>query len=436
MSITYTGAGGLFTRLGKLVKAYNLLATYQTSAASAIDEVLDEYASDREILPSFQQSENMWEATVGSVRVTMIDAARTTVEWAGEDLDMPVRDFDAVAGRLIEDMYSNSESVNANAVASGAVSAGGSNVGDGLLFATSMIAETAVEASDRGRPDERIIAETVRLTCVSDGLAGGTEGSEEFTIEGELPRPDVTSVDDRGSGSGPSVTVMFAEGSPNLLTNGSFEDWTDSAPDDWTAVGGSTCVAENTSLKVEGSSCVEMVGESTIDEISITQALDSDDIQPNTTYFLAGWFRTSGLAATSTAKLEVTGTGFTAAAEEVWTDSSTFAESAWTAAHFFFHTPRDVPSDLSIKASLTGTNITSAEHLYIDCVTCAEAVSHGGCRYGLLRGETDFVRGDYFTHTKTNDLGGVFQKFFADVFDLQLPSDDSGAETIGDSLAT
>ncbi len=109
--------------------------------------------------------------------------------------------------------------------------------------------------------------------------------------------------------------------------------------------------------------------------------------------------------------------------------------TAWALQHFFINLPDVIPSDWELVIRWNGTP-TNAKSVWIDDLAFGPVTYGGGVGAVVIRGETPFIRDVYFTFTVANNDAGLFQKFFRQVFGVQLPSDAGGTETIDDALAS
>jgi hypothetical protein len=97
-----------------------------------------------------------------------------------DDLNAPSSSTSVILPLLVKDMVANSETVNASTVGSPSVSAGGSNVGNGQLVCSKKNVSNA--------DDERIIAETVLLTCVSSSTTATLRAAVAGVLVVGLPK--------------------------------------------------------------------------------------------------------------------------------------------------------------------------------------------------------------------------------------------------------
>ena len=88
MSIPFTGAGGLFTRIGRIGKLINLANTHQAALPAAYDSLFDQFTSQpdriwvRDLLDSY---ETLLTVPVGGLPLGTADAQRILFEMVKAD---------------------------------------------------------------------------------------------------------------------------------------------------------------------------------------------------------------------------------------------------------------------------------------------------------------------------------------------------------------
>ena len=93
-------------------------------------------------------------------------------------------------------------------------------------------------------------------------------------------------------------------------------------------------------------------------------------------------------------------------------------------------------NDFSIVITWTSANgVTTGKSIYIDDLFIAPAYMFGHVAYAIVPGSTEFISGDNYTITTTSSYEGVIQTFFGRYYNVQLPSNAAGGETISDSYA-
>lgn len=174
----------------------------------------------------FQQAAN---GLTQSMRQSLTD---TLIEMYQADANLDRKDLTTALQTLIRQMIGSGDDVDAGTVAATAGTIVGT--GDGVLVASAKRAD--------GLFNENLLAETIRITCIADT----TPSKASFIARGDLPMVDRLS-QEWPLGSGCSIGVTAVDAGDSLLTNGDFDDWTQSnVPDYWipsVATPGTTLIA-------------------------------------------------------------------------------------------------------------------------------------------------------------------------------------------------
>ena len=457
MTVTLTGTGGLFTRLGKIQGSINNVNGFRGDDApasattwgsggpeiSCLDDSADgidaQYASARQDLAdglytarsSLKSSMSVWQSYLRDL------ARRTLVEMVNDDTALDAKTVQNAMTELITQMEDNSDSVDANSVAASSA-AGGSNNGDGVVVVS--------VKGGTGLSREHVFAETLTVRCTSDSQTGGaTEGSETFSVTGDGIEGDTLSQDwPRGSGASTSLTAQDASSTSQLVTNGDFEDFTSNAPDDWTIAVGAAATdifAAGSGDAYEGSNGLEFTGTGAA---PLSEIYQSVTLKPNTVYMFNCYVKKSASLAAGVLRIDLHDGSSTIADDQSTDNAATIAHGTVTTSFASFSgtfiTPRVLPATTRIRVKIT-TALTSGESLFVDhlCMVEARELYTGGPYAQAFSGATKFVKDDKFTITVTNDGAGEFQQAFERLFGmrtlgLQLPSDSGGSETIDDAL--
>lgn len=222
MTINFTT---LFTQLGKGIHAQKTaLAAAGATVPPEIEDYLDEIgAVSLALKPALTLGQTAYDSWRGaqSALVSGLQQSMETllIETVAADAALAAKVLPDALKELIRQMVAGSESVDASTAAASASSVTGN--GDGVLVVSAKRVD--------GLASENMIAEAIRLECVSDS-SPETAG---FSVLGE-PAVDLLSEEwPQGSGAGSSLTAVDAANS--LLPNGTFEDEDDRAnfPDGW-----------------------------------------------------------------------------------------------------------------------------------------------------------------------------------------------------------
>jgi len=221
-----------FTRYGKLVNAENTINLNRAPTTSgAFPKELNDY------LIEFDNVSNDMQAVVDGISPAIkagqssLDGVMSWAQQSAEKLmiqtvkdDNPQfsSDLKTAVKEFIRQMQGASQTVDASVV-SLAITPAGTNNGNGVLVGSTKRGD--------GLVNENILAETITFKCNQDN----TEGQEVFIATGQASAPALSADWPKGSGASRNFTAVDAAlGSPNLISNGSFEDVTiANMPDDW-----------------------------------------------------------------------------------------------------------------------------------------------------------------------------------------------------------
>lgn len=162
-----------------------------------------------------------FQSAASGLVATMRDSlANTIIETYQADANLDRKDLTTALQTMIRQMVSSGDDVDASTVAATAGTIVGT--GDGVLVASAKRAD--------GKFNENLLAETIRITCTSDS----NPKQAGFSAVGDVAVIDRLSQDwPLGSGCSRGLTAVDANSS--LLTNGDFDDWTQTnVPDYWT----------------------------------------------------------------------------------------------------------------------------------------------------------------------------------------------------------
>lgn len=444
MAISYTGSTGIFTHIGKVIKAVNACATDLTDWDTRESDIQTVYEAGGQQVAAdpLIGYVNQIQTAIANIRGTLgelVTARMQDYDSVVSQLGIPSNDIGSVLYALITQMNTDSASVNASAVTIGSITAGASNVGDGTILlnayldgASAPVLGGQAHPAYSGLLTEMSIPETMTFKCSRDSYTDGvTAGQESFSWNGQLALNGTWAEGTEGSGNGPAIQCLQAGA---IVSGMGFESWTTTnIPDGWTIDNGTvtTNVARESTNKYRGTYGVKFIGTGAAATITLGQAVAASRLKPLKRYccsirYKAATADTSG----QTFTVKFTGTGYTEGSTEKIVIAGDVLATSWTLASFWVTMPAAIPSDMRLILSFSGTpNVT----LYLDDLGFAEATYHNGIAAAAVAGATNFVRGDSFT-TAITVTAGVVQDYARRQFKVQLPS--SGSPTIADSLAT
>lgn len=448
MALNYTQ---LFTLTGKLTKYLNsyksIAATIYPADREAIAAVFDTAALES-LIEGIQATYFGWSDGITSQRATLANFIQNVLLDPVNvlpNIGVISQDLNAVLPALWNQMIADSQTVNRSTVTIGTVTANGANQGNGTILATKVldgfnppVQGSLANLGYNGVDSElAVTSETMLWTCTSDSMAGASEGGEQFSVQGGINYGPL-SWRGEGSGSGPTIQVGNADG-VNLLTDGSFENWSSNTPSNWTIDSGTAGInvfqETGASNVYRGSSSAKILGDGATATIQFSQAVSPSALRARRMYNVSLRIKTSGVPASGSILVQFAGTGYTPASSEKITIASGAFPGAFTLYNFWISTPAVIPSDWKLTLATTGT-LSNAVAVWMDSVAYQPATYHGGIGSVPVAGSSRFVVGDKFTSAISNDNAGVFQRLFREWFKFQLPSVGGGGSTVSDGLAT
>lgn len=474
MSVTLTGTGGLFTRLGRLaygVKSANLYLGATDISAGGLKavgvtttDVLAQFASALQYVPdginssrdSARQSLSNWKSDLRAI------AAKTVIEQVHADATLVSKDIETALRELIRQMigsgtaYAADNDVDASTV-SASVSAVSTNTGTGACVCS-------VVRPDGGN-NELVFGEVFEVAVTTAAGQGGTARSETCSVKGEVAVSDSLAFDwPGGSGASTSLTVVDAtiDGSTNMLYNSDFQSYTTTdTPDYWAIlVGAATTdiLKESSTVYRSGTNCLRFKGDgvtlpsiaqSFAQTVAVGSGGTSATLKPDTVYAVNCWARKSASAAAGVLNVRLLDSSNAQTTDDASTNNSitvavgSLSSASWTAFNGFFRTPKAVTSATAYKLNVrTSTAITSGESIYVADLAMAECptpIYANGPYAAVFAGATNFIQGDKFNVTVSQNRAGEIQEWFDRFFGMRqlgliLPSDTGGSETIVDTL--
>jgi hypothetical protein len=420
----------IFTQYGRFVYWCNQWLTYQSvdllaNTTGAADQILSQYETQRFLVIGVQQQMQGQASTMASWVSQSVNALIPTFQNLQQALNAPNNSINTIMPLFIQAMIEDSQTVQANTITAAAITAEGSNVGNGQLVVS--INNAA------GIPDERILNETVAVVCTQDKYTGAQSGGESWSITG-WPQQSASTGPYVPQGNGNGPTMRTANNS-NIITNGGFETWSSNLPAGWTLVAGTagTNIVQSATAH-RGSSSLELAGDGSTTTIGITQPISG---VTQKIYGLGVFLRKAGTVSSgSTLTISISGSGISTV-NLFNADPSTLTTSY--VLHSAFLSLTDViPANLAVNISWTSANSAGGSaQILIDDYVLVLTTNFGFEQYVMYAGSTDFQQGDEFSVVSANNNDGVFQTFNCRFFGYALPSTNSSAgPTISDSLAT
>ncbi len=451
MSVTLTGTGGLFTRLGKLSKVLYDAHGYAggsltTNVNAAIAALGTEYGLQSPLPAALTAGQSAVGQTPGSTLRAVAQA--TLLKMVNDDAPQAnSQSLSLAIQELIRQMVGAGASVAACTVGVTPAAVSG-NSGTGVIVSTTK--------NGTGLINQNIFAETGDLIVTGDGQSvTATAGSEPWIYRGDYAVSDVLSYQWPGySGAQAGLTTCDSQSrGVNLLTNGGLETFTTTdIPDNWALLTGAatTDYAREGTTVHRGTYSYKFIGGGSIAH-SIAQTFTSGTILPNTVYAYNLKVRANATLGSGNLVVKLidgsnsTITDDQSSANGSSTTLSGVSTGAWDNVQGILITPRVLPSTVKLNLVLSAAQ-ASGKHLFVDSIALCPItyLYAGGPGLAAFAGSTPWVVNDRYTVATTNNrnsatYGATWQTTFDRWFGmrslgLQLPY--SGSPTIADSLIT
>lgn len=338
----------------------------------------------------------------------------------------PETDPDTVMGRLYDYFVSNTLSVKYRNITVGAVTAGGSNVGNGTV--------NRLSVDENSYIIEATTVEVKTFECVLDANSRSAEGEEVFEVRGEAASKD--GLETLGSGLSGELSALSARTTSQFLTNPSFETYTGTAatPTDiqgWTA----TTNLSNFAIETTGSATTsyrQMPGSTTRYSLkmsaadTLTQELSVRDtkLSPGVPYYLQIAYNRQVGSGDMTLQISLGNTtkSVVLAAQSGWNILRLDLGSGLWFKNF---NKQDLAVTVSITAYTSG-------YVLVDDIIFAPMAQVDGHWYAIVGGSTPFLRRDIFTFTDSGGTNAILQYWFWRATGHYLPYKTDGTETFAD----
>lgn len=486
MSISLTGTGGLYSRLGKYIKAIRALNGLRAETAATPASAWGAGgATVNDVKTAFNAIEGQFQSTLQDSISTLYgirDQVRsglngpisslaalmqtTLIRMANDDATLVAQDLTTALKELNRQMTASSDSIDANATSiSIAAVSSPANTGNATVIGS--------VKNPKGVAREYLYAEVMEVTVTGDSGTGSTAGSEPYSIKGEVKEANSLNwnwPDGSGASASGNIIDPSVNAGANFLYNSDFEDWAGvpeshaSVPDRWYKAVGTigTHITKNTSstylysTRTGSAGSLALVGDgstltSVYQKFGDSTNGTSKTLKPNTVYGVNVYVKRSA-AMTGVLAISLVDSSMAVINDDAGTANTISKDVSTLGASFeaisgFIITPKVLPVAGYRLAIRFTTALENAKTLYLDDLAMCEAKEAytRGPWIAAFRGSTEVAKGDGWNATVSNDYGGLFQTYVMwSVFnapgldtsgpDVQTPSNAGGAETIADSL--
>lgn len=336
---------------------------------------------------------------------------------------------------IAKGMDAGSETVRYRNWTYASVSAGVSNVGDGTVYrcTTDEYGNSIEVGAAKGG--------TVKIEIISDKNLGATAGNESASIYGSGVLP--TDYIELGSAPGSQATISAQQSGSegNLLSNPSFDEYSGTGATleftDWTLSSPSDATADNTDVfRVETNDATDSYAVNFSADNSLLCYLPAISAAIDTTrpvFLIVRYQRVSSADGTLTIRLgtQTETVDVSTKTNDVWNDLvlGIADEKGWY--EVFKEDYNDSGTKRGVRVSIALSSNTTG-NVRIDCCLLIQPTLYDGKYYLLTAGETDYLRGDYFTFADTVANTGRTQYQLTQRYGVSLPHATSG-ETYADA---
>lgn len=145
---------------------------------------------------------------------------RWTLRDYGQYLNVPETDPVGILGRVYDDYHANNKRICSRGFTFGSPSAGGSNVGNGVVF--------RLNVDENGYVLENQVADAKTAECKFDANNGASKWEEVFEVRAGVAAKDQLAI--TGSGKKTNISGISARQSASLIRNPSFSQTTPAGP--------------------------------------------------------------------------------------------------------------------------------------------------------------------------------------------------------------
>jgi hypothetical protein len=331
-------------------------------------------------------------------------------------MSWPDTDPGDIFTRLYDEFIANAKRVKSRDISFGAVSAGGSNAGNGTINRL-VVDENSFEI-------EATNVEVKTFECTFDANSASEKGEERFEVRGEDASKD--GMETLGSGLVGELRALSARDSAQYLNNPSFSTYDPTATprfNSWTLVSGTTPTQDTTNyyrlVPGETSGASAVFGANAVLEQAFS--VKGAKLAPGQPYYLQIAYNRQVGSFAGDLKITFGNTTKTV---------SLAAQTGWNvlrldlANGLWFKNANK--QDLSIKIEVLNY---SAGTLLVDDVIFSPMAQVDGIYYAIVGGSTPFLRKDIFTFTDTGGAAAKLQYWFWRLFGRYLPAVTDASET-------
>lgn len=438
--ILLTGAGGLFTRLGKFAGLVNDVNTFRGGASAgelvrAVQDVLAAADGDTALirgtiaavlagLPSAQSSLG------GLLTIAKSCAQALLIQQVANDTPLAQPNVANALAVLKTQILAGGAYVTPNTVAAAVTPAAG-NFGSGAIVCGTRDA--------RGQTLANLLAENIAVSVNAECAGAGT-----LQFQGTAAQSDPLNWTwPAGSGCNKSIASVCAAGNTGYLAGGGFESFVANAPANWTVVTGTAGTDFGPAgAGLRGANALKLIGGTGV-LTSLSQAPTS--LAARAPYAVNLWLKSDVVPASGSLTIDLYN-GASVIADEAGNACSlviplSALTTSYAARSAFFLIGDPLPPTVTLRVYLTAA-VPAGSNIFLDEITLQPATQLGTYPgdtiwAAVAGGAADWALRDTLTIATTNSRASQWQQAFDRLFNCRqlgfvLPT--AGTTAISDTL--
>lgn len=421
----------LWTQLSKGIKIMDETLKYGMANATNFVSLLDTFIQSMEgtHVANTISAANSMRSSLSSIVVSQNLLNSIILELAKIGYASRATSTSEALINIWDGMSALSETVKSRAWTYGSVTPYISNVGNGTIY------RLTKEEDDGNIEIGSYVGGVIQAIVDRDKNNGATEGAESFTLGGF----GISPTDGLDFGTVPSgkISINATRPQDGKLTNPSFTTYTGTgatlAFTGWTLTDATKAAANTTTYYRKDPSGSAPVSLEFTDNNEAIQYLDNASSKITDTtkpvFLIVRYRRSSACDGTLTIRLgsQTTNVVLTTKTDATWYDLAIAVDKKC-----YYDVFKENPSPYTgLRIGVALTSRTTGT-LLIDDIILAQPQVYDGKWYLITSGNTDFIKGDYFTFTDTVLNTGRIQTTLARLYNFTLPHT-SGSPTYADA---
>lgn len=305
------------------------------------------------------------------------------------------------------------------------ITVGGSNVGNGTVYRTTMDKNALALENAQG------IVGDVKVRITGDRTTGKTQGNEEAVIYGDgVVKTDEIALGDAPSGS---VGIQAKRSTDGLLQNSSFDTTSGTGAtfdaSSWTLSSAANFASETTTYYRKTAGLTTGASLRFLNNGNILQNLGTVNLDPQKPcILLLRFYRETSCDGTLTLALGTQSVNVALSAQSGWTELALGIDAS---AKGWYDVFKQDNSGLGVQVKITLASRTTGT-LLVDEILLIQPTFFSGAYYLLTAGPVDYLKEDNFKWDDTASETGRIQYWLARLYGKHLPHT-SGSPTYADA---